>query len=80
MKDTRLLEIFTDAKETLCRYDYYIHTSKRILHLTNTEQKIPHLMGLQYAGKKDMYTGDYGAYSIKKGRIIYNSIEKLVKK
>ena len=80
MKDTRLLDIFNDTRETLCRYDYYIHTPKRIIHLTNTEQKIPHLMGLQYTGKKDMYTGDYGAYSIKKGRITYKSVEKLIRK
>lgn len=37
MQDTRLPEIFQNTKETICKYDYYIHTSKRILHLTNTE-------------------------------------------
>ncbi len=41
-----LLQIFQEAKEILCRYDYYIHTQKRILHLTNSEIKIPHLMGM----------------------------------
>ncbi len=41
MKDTRLLKIFNDTKDVLCKYDYYIHTAKRILHLTNTELKIP---------------------------------------
>lgn len=51
MKDTRLLKIFNDTKDVLCKYDYYIHTAKRILHLTNTELKIPHLMGLQYVGR-----------------------------
>lgn len=80
MKDTRLLEIFQSVKETLCRYDYYIHTSKRILHLSNTEDKIPHLMGLQYAGRPNQYTGDFGAYSVKKGRITMQSVEKLVGK
>ncbi len=80
MKDTRLLEIFQSVKETICRYDYYIHTSKRILHLSNTEDKIPHLMGLQYAGRPNQYTGDFGAYSVKKGRITMQSVEKLVGK
>ena len=49
MKDTRLLQIFQNVKDTICKYDYYIHTSKKIIHLSNTEDKIPHLMGLQYA-------------------------------
>ena len=56
---------FQDTKETLCRYDYYIHTQKRILHLTNSEIKIPHLMGMQYLGKPNQFTGDFGAYAIK---------------
>ena len=60
-----LLEIFQDTKETLCRYDYYIHTQKRILHLTNSEIKIPHLMGMQYLGKPNQFTGDFGAYAIR---------------
>lgn len=80
MQDTRLLEIFQNVKDTICKYDYYIHTYKRILHLTNTEDKIPHLMGLQYAGKQNQYTGDFGAYAIKKGRITMLSVEKLVRK
>lgn len=80
MKDTRLLEIFNQSKKILCQYDYYIHTPKRILHLTNSELKLPHLMGLQYAGKKDMYTGDFGTYAVKKGKITMQSIEKLVGK
>lgn len=80
MQDTRLFEIFQSTKETICKYDYYIHTSKRILHLTNTEDKIPHLMGLQYAGKPNQYTGDFGAYAVKKGRITMQSVEKLVGK
>lgn len=78
MQDTRLLEIFQNTKHMICKYDYYIHTSKKILHLTNTEDKIPHLMGLQYAGKPNQYTGDFGAYAIKKGRITMQSVEKLV--
>lgn len=80
MKDNRLFEIFQRTKDILCKYDYYIYTSKRIIHLTNTEDKIPHLMGLQYAGKPNHYTGDFGAYAIKKGRITMRSIEKLVRK
>lgn len=75
-----LLQIFQDTKEILCRYDYYIHTQKRILHLTNSEIKIPHLMGMQYLGKPGQFTGDYGAYAIKKQRITMDSVEKLVRK
>lgn len=42
-----LLQIFQKTKEVLCKYDYYIQTSKRMLHLTNTEIKVPHLMEMQ---------------------------------
>lgn len=80
MKDTRLLQIFQSVKDTICRYDYYIHTSKKIIHLSNTEDKIQHLMGLQYAGRPKQYTGDFGAYAVKKGRITMQSLEKLVQK
>ncbi len=80
MKDTRLLQIFQNVKYTICKYDYYIHTSKKIIHLSNTEDKIPHLMGLQYAGRPKQYTGDFGAYAVKKGRITMQSLEKLVQK
>ncbi|MCM1049883.1 MAG: PBECR4 domain-containing protein [Clostridiales bacterium] len=80
MKDIRLLEIFQNVKNTICKYDYYIHTAKKIIHLSNTEDKIPHLMGLQYAGRPKQYTGDFGAYAIKKGRITMQSLEKLVQK
>ena len=80
MKDTRLLQIFQSVKDTICKYDYYIHTSKKIIHLSNTEDKIPHLMGLQYAGRPKQYTGDFGAYAVKKGRITMQSLEKLVQK
>jgi len=75
-----LLQIFQETKEILCRYDYYIHTRKRVLHLTNSEIKIPHLMGMQYLGKPNKFTGDYGAYAIKKQRITIESLEKLVRK
>ncbi|MCD7883483.1 MAG: PBECR4 domain-containing protein [Lachnospiraceae bacterium] len=75
-----LLQIFQDTKEVLCKYDYYIHIQKRILHLTNSETKIPHLMGLQYLGKKNQFSGDYGTYAIKKQRITMESVEKLVRK
>lgn len=80
MKDARLLQIFQSVKDTICKYDYYIHTSKKIIHLSNTEDKIPHLMGLQYAGRPKQYTGDFGAYAVKKGRITMQSLEKLVQK
>ncbi|MDD3141769.1 MAG: PBECR4 domain-containing protein [Lachnospiraceae bacterium] len=80
MKDTRLFEIFYETKQILCKYDYYIHTSKKILHLTNSELKLPHLMGLQYIGRKDLYTGDNGAYAIKKGKLTMSSMEKFVRK
>lgn len=80
MKDTRLLQIFQNVKDTICKYDYYIHTSKEIIHLSNTEDKIPHLMGLQYVGRPKQYTGDFGAYAVKKGRITMQSLEKLVQK
>ena len=75
-----LLQIFQETKEVLCRYDYYIYTQKSILHLTNSEIKIPHLMGMQYLGKPNQFTGDYGAYAIKKQRITMESVEKLVRK
>lgn len=80
MKDTRLLKIFNEAKDVLCRYDYYIHTAKRILHLTNSELKIPHLMGLQYVGRPSQYAGDFGVYAVKKGRLTMESVERLVRK
>lgn len=60
--------------------DYYIHIPKKIIHVTNLENMIPHLMGMQYIGKSDMFTGDRGAYMIKKQRLKYDSLEKLVQK
>lgn len=75
-----LLDIFKKTKNLLCKFDYYIYTSKHVLHLTNSELKIPHLMGLQYIGRPNQFTGDYGVYSIKKKRITHGSIEKLVRK
>lgn len=80
MRDTRLFDIFQNTKEILCKNDYYIYTSKKIIHLTNTEDKIPHLMELQYVGRPGQYSGDFGAYAIKKGKITIRSIEKLVRK
>lgn len=75
-----LIDIFQKTKDVLCKYDYYIYTPKRVLHLTNSELKIPHLMGLQYIGRKNQFTGDFGVYAIKKKRITHESIEKLVRK
>lgn len=75
-----LIDIFQKTKDVLCKYDYYIYTSKRVLHLTNSELKIPHLMGLQYIGRPNQFTGDFGGYSVKKKRITHESIEKLVRK
>lgn len=75
-----LLDIFQNTKDILCKYDYHIYTTKRVLFLTNSELKIPHLMGMQYIGRPNQFSGDYGAYSIKKKRLTINSIEKLVRK
>lgn len=75
-----LIDIFQKTKDVLCKYDYYIYTPKRVLHLTNSELKIPHLMGLQYIGRQNQFTGDFGVYSVKKKRLTHESIEKLVRK
>ena len=75
-----LLDIFQETRTVLCKYDYYIYISNRVIHLTNSELKIPHLMGLQYIGRKNQFTGDYGVYSIKKKKITHDSIRRLVKK
>lgn len=80
MKVQSLIDIFQKTKDVLCKYDYYIYTPKRVLHLTNSELKIPHLMGLQYIGRPNRFTGDFGVYSVKKKRITHESIEKLVRK
>lgn len=80
IKVQSLFDIFQKVKEVLCQYDYYIYTSKRVLHLTNSELKLPHLMGMQYIGRPNQFTGDFGVYSIKKKRITHDSVEKLVKK
>lgn len=37
-------------------------------------------MGMQYIGRPNQFTGDYGVYSIKKKRITNQSVEKLVRK
>ena len=80
MANQKLLEVFLNTKRILCKSDYYIHIPKKIIHVTNTENMIPHLMGMQYVGRTDMFTGDRGAYMIKKERLKYDSIEKLVRK
>lgn len=80
MANRKLLEVFLDTKRILCRNDYYIYIPKRVIHITNTESMIPHLMGMQYVGRPHMFTGDRGAYMIKKERLKYSSIEKLVRK
>lgn len=80
MANQKLLEVFLETKRILCKNDYYIHIPKKMIHVTNTENMIPHLMGMQYVGRSDMFTGDRGAYMIKKGRLKYDSLEKLVKK
>lgn len=80
MNEQKLLEAFLDAKRILCSNDYFIHIPKKIIHLTNSETMIPHLMGMQYIGKDGMFTGDRGAYMIKKGRLKYTSLERLVRK
>lgn len=80
MANQKLLEVFLETKRILCKNDYYIHIPKKIIHVTNTENMIPHLMGMQYVGRTNMFTGDKCAYMIKKGRIKYDSLEKLVRK
>lgn len=80
MADHRLLRIFQNTKEILCGSNYYIYVPKKILHVTNTEDMIPHLMGLQYVGKPRMFTGDHGAYMLKKERITYEGVQKLAQK
>ena len=66
MANQKLLEVFLDTKRILCKNDYYIHIPKKIIYVTNTENMIPHLMGMQYVGRPDMFTGDRGVYMIKK--------------
>ena len=80
MANQKLLEVFLNTKQILCRNDYYIYISKKVIHVTNSENMIPHLMGLQYIGRADMFTGDRGVYMIKKQRVKYESLEKLVRK
>ena len=80
MANQKLLEVFLNTKRIICMNDYYIHIPKKIIHVTNSENMIPHLMGMQYIGKPDMFTGDRGAYMIKKQRLKYASLEKLVQK
>lgn len=80
MANQKLLEVFLDTKRILCASDYYIHIPKKIVHVANSENTIPHLMGMQYIGRPDMFTGDRGAYMIKKKRLKYDSLEKLVQK
>lgn len=60
MANQKLLEIFLDAKRILCSNDYYIYIPKKIIHVTNSENMIPHLMGMQYIGRPDMMS----AYSV----------------
>ena len=67
MADHRLLEVFRRIKQILCANNYYIFIPKKILHVTNTEEMLPHLMGLQYVGKPGTFTGNRGVYMIKKG-------------
>lgn len=80
MANQKLLEVLLETKEILCRNDYYIHIPKKIIRVTNTENMIPHLMGMQYIARPDMFTGSRGVYMIKKGRLKYSSLEKLVGK
>ena len=80
MANQKLLEVFLNTKGILFRSDYYIHVPKKIIHVTNSENMIPHLMGMQYIGRPDMFTGDKGAYMNKKGRLKYDSLEKLVQR
>ena len=80
MTNQKLLEVFLNTKRILCANDYYIHIPKKVIHVTNLENMIPHLMGMQYIGRLDMFTGGRGTYMIKKKRLKYASLEKLVRK
>lgn len=80
MANQKLQDIFEETKRILCKNDYYIYIPKKVIYVTNTENMLPHLMGMQYIGRPDMFTGDKGVYMIKKGRLKYNSLEKLVRK
>lgn len=80
MANQKLLEVLLETKQILCRNDYYIHIPKNIIRVTNNENMIPHLMGMQYIARSDMFTGDRGVYMIKKGRLKYKNIESLVRK
>lgn len=51
MANQKLLEVFLDTKQILCGNDYYIHISKRTIRVTNSENVIPHLIGMQYIGR-----------------------------
>lgn len=75
-----MLDVFQRTKQILCANNYYIFIPKKTLHVTNTEEMLPHLMGLQYVGKFGAFTGNRGVYMIKKERITYNGIRKLVQK
>ncbi len=46
MANQKLLEVFLNTKRILCKNDYYIHIPKKIIRVTNTENMIPHLMGM----------------------------------
>ena len=80
MANQKLQDVFWNTKHILCEYDYYIHISKKIIYVTNSENMIPHLMGLQYLDSGQAFTGDKGVYLIKKLRLKYTSLEKIVKK
>jgi hypothetical protein len=41
---------------------------------------IPHLMGMQYIGRQDMFVGGRGVYMIRSQQLKYDSIKKLVQK
>lgn len=55
-----IIGIFQKTKEVLCKYDYHIYTSKKVLHLINSELKIPHLMEVQYVDRPNQFTGTLG--------------------
>ena len=57
MNDTGLLQIFQNVNDTLCRYDYYIHTSKLVAEIVKVNLKfgIYHTIDMLNDGACKMY-------------------------
>ena len=75
MKDTRLLQIFQNVKDTICKYDYYIRTSKEIIHLSNTEDKIEKMLRASGIGADEKLVTEIVKVNLKFG--IYHTMDML---